>query len=48
MRNMFSMMMVGYLADAWNRCADVLRDVQMTLSKQITADGNVQGQGPQD
>ena len=25
---MFSMMMVGHLADAWNRCADVLADVR--------------------
>ena len=43
--------MVDHLADVWNICTDVFRqmyrtDVQMTLSKQITADGSVKGQGP--
>ena len=48
---MFSTMMVDHLADVQNRCADVFgqmhrTDAQMMLSKQITADGSVQGQGP--
>ena len=47
---MFSTMMVDHLADVQNRCTDVFRqmhgtDMQMTLSKQITADGSVKGQG---
>ena len=43
---MFSMMMVGHLADVQNRYADVLADVQMMLSKQITADGSVKVKVP--
>ena len=50
---MFSIttMMVDHLADVWNRCIDVFAqicrtNVQMMLSKQITADGSVKGQDP--
>ena len=46
----FSVMMVDHLADPQNSCADVFgqmrgTDVQMMLSKQITADDSVRGQG---
>ena len=45
------MMMVDHLADVWNRCTDVCfgqihgADEQVMLTKQITADESVQGQG---
>ena len=42
---MFSTMMVEHLADAQNR---MCRPDAHMLSKQITADGSVQGQGPWD